>query len=100
MVVVFLLHLALSGVSFLTDKQLKNEKISTFRLDKNDLDLIEEIEKIEIELINQGINPDTLTLEQVNELLYKDIRNEKELLLKKQKYKDLQKRIENHLRSS
>lgn len=94
MVLVFLLHMAFTGVSILSDEELKEKKRLGFKLSKNDLELIEEIERIEIDLINKGINPDTLTLDQVKDYLKEEMKNDDSKSSKEKKYKKLQEKIQ------
>jgi len=62
----------------------------------DDLQMIEIIEEIEIEMIKKGLNPNTLTLEQVHQILEEKIQVNDAKSEKKKKYNEFLEKIENY----
>lgn len=87
----------MSGIIFGTSNIIERyiDKKSNFKakLTDEEIKLIERIEELEIDMIKEGINPDDLTLQEIFDFLKK----KNELDGKKEKYRDFQKKIWEHL---
>jgi len=75
MVVFLLVSGLLFGSSRMSEKHFKDRGKYQPNLILDDLQMIEVIEEIEIEMINKGLNPDTLTFEKVQQILNEKIHN-------------------------
>ncbi len=73
MVVFLLVSGLLFGTSRMSEKYFNDKDKYQPNLIIDDLQMIEVIEEIEIEMINKGLNPDSLTFEQVHQILNEKI---------------------------
>ena len=96
MVLLGIINGIITGITCVAgNKGIKDNEKFNEKLTEEDLKLIEEIEALEHELINQGLNPESLTLEQVYQYLTKESnKNEGK------KYSKFLQKIEQHRRES
>ena len=96
MVVFLLISGMLFGSSRMADKFINDKGKYQPNLTVDNLLMIEVIEELEIEMIKKGLNPDTLTLKQVHQILNEKIQNNEAKSTKKKKYNEFLKKIEKY----
>ena len=69
MVLLIIISGILFGSSNIIDKYIKEKNKYRAKLTKKEIELIEKIEHLEIKLIKEGVNPDKLSVKEVNELI-------------------------------
>ena len=100
MVLLIIMSGILFGASNVLEKYVKDNNRFSTKLSQNEIELIEFIEQLEMEMIKKGINPDHLTLMDIDNYLKEKILEEntpQNQSNKNEKYIYLRKKIQEHM---